>query len=510
MKQKICVWINNNFVQLGVAKYLQDKENFELYAIVDSTTGIEEIIKNQEIVKFEKIWYFGNNLNPDDAIDLKYLEKIEKETGIIFSFVASVERLFYKEFNQYYHFQHSEILSILEKETKFFQSILLNVKFDFILCSPIARHFQYLFYLLAKDSKIPFLAFEPIRFGDRYIISNGLFLESAKKVKLDGTIERSEEEIKDFLQTYKPRKFYKNTNVDEKYKIKKDEKVKALLSFPFAKNVDEQNFGMMGRTKKNILLKGLGSTQKKLKKKREDYMNENFVKKVSKNENYIYYPLHVEPEKVLHIGAPLYTDQIAVIRNIAKYLPVNYKLYVKEHPGMEKLGWREISYFKKLEEIPNVRLIHPTINTKEIIENCSLVISIRGTSSLEATFYEKPSIVLVEDWGYSLIPSIRILNNLDELPKSIIESLKMKVKITDLGKFIDFIEKNSFELDFIHYQHEIAHRFNYNVGYMKKPEFKLNDLKKLFNEFDELIDTLGNEFIKKMQKLEIDEENCQV
>ena len=88
-------------------------------------------------------------------------------------------------------------------------------------------------------------------------------------------------------------------------------------------------------------------------------MNSNFLTNISKNQKYVYFPLHVEPEKVLHLGAPLYTDQIAIIRNIAKYLPIDYILYVKEHPGMENEGWRDPKYFEKIKEIQNVQLIHP-------------------------------------------------------------------------------------------------------------------------------------------------------
>ena len=502
MKKKICVWINNNFGLLAVAKYFQNNEDCELYAIVDSNTGIDEIIKKQKLVTFKKIWYFDGAFVSNSVIDIEYMQSIEKKSNIVFSFIASIERLFYKEFNQYHNFTQSEILSILEQETKFFELILEENNFDIVLCSPIARHFQYLFYLLCKSRKILFLMFESVRFGNRYIVSEAPYFEMVKKFdsNLKNSKKLSSDEIKNFLDTFKPRKFLTDSKLIDKYKISKEEKLKALVQFPFVKNENEKKFSTYGRTKKNILLKGLGRAQLRKQKKREKYMDTEFLKKINKNEGYVYFPLHVEPEKALHLGAPFYTDQIAVIRNIAKFLPVEYKLFVKEHPGMEMRGWRDESFYEKIKEIPNVRLVHPSIKTKEIIENSSLVITIRGTSGIESIFYEKPSIVLVADFGYPLIPSIKILEKIDELPIAIRDSLKKNVKVSDLTNFINFIEENTVILDFTHYSYDIAHTFNYNIGYLNKPKFEISELENLFKKFNDMFEVLSKQFILKINQ----------
>ena len=502
MKKKICLWINNNFGLLAVAKYLQNHEDYELYAIIDSSTGIEEVIKNQKLVKFKKIWYFKGEYQSCSIIDFDYMKSIEKKSNITFSFIASIERLFYKKFNQYHDFTQSEILSILEQETRFFESILLEKKFDIVLCSPIVRHFQYLFYSLCKNRKILFLMFESVRFGNRYIVSDAPYFEIAKKIQENSVVSKklNSEEIKKFLDTFKPRKFLADSKLSDKYKISKGKKLKALVQFPFIKNDNEEKFSTFGRTKKNILLKGLGRLQLRRQKKREQYMDSKFLKKINKDDNYVYFPLHVEPEKALHLGAPFYTDQIAVIQNIAKFLPVEYKLFVKEHPGMKMRGWREISFYEKIKEIPNVILVHPSIKTKEIIENSSLVITIRGTSGIESVFYEKPSIVLVADYGYPLIPSIKVLEKIDELPHAIKDSLKKNVKIYDLMNYINFIEENTVELDFTHYTYDVAYAFNYNIGYMEKPKFEISELENLFHKFDNMFKILSKEFVFKINQ----------
>ena len=188
-------------------------------------------------------------------------------------FVASTERLFYKKFNKYYDFKHNEILSILEQEIKIFENILNEIKLDYILCTPIVRHYQYLFYLICKTQSTKFLMFEPIRFGDRYMISEELFLNAAKTIDFRQMQfqEKTKDEIINFLEYYKPRKFELNNvkEISEKFKIKPKEKIKAMIQFPFVKNEYNNSFATLGRTKRNILFKGRGSEYKKQKKERK-------------------------------------------------------------------------------------------------------------------------------------------------------------------------------------------------------------------------------------------------
>ena len=46
--------------------------------------------------------------------------------------------------------------------------------------------------------------------------------------------------------------------------------------------------------------------------------------------------------KVVHrIDAPFFTNQLELVRNTAKSLPIGYKLYVKEHPIQKTKSWTE-------------------------------------------------------------------------------------------------------------------------------------------------------------------------
>jgi len=137
-------------------------------------------------------------------------------------------------------------------------------------------------------------------------------------------------------------------------------------------------------------------------------------------------------------------------------------------------------------------LLHPSIPPSEIYKKTSLVITISGSSSLEAAFYEKPSIIFTEN-THSILPSINTIKSFDDLPNAIIRSLNTKVNATDLDRYITFFEDNSFEFD-QHGLHTKEHDYFFFGGHLidvsitdSKMEFFLKenklDFEKLTNGF---------------------------
>lgn len=121
------------------------------------------------------------------------------------------------------------------------------------------------------------------------------------------------------------------------------------------------------------------------------------------SEQYVYFPLHVQPEASTMTMAPFYLDQPSVIENISKSLPVNCRLVVKEHPSM--LGRRESAYYDRIRALPNVRLVSPALDGFELTRNCALVFTITGTTALEAALLGRPSIMLGSTF-FARCPSI--------------------------------------------------------------------------------------------------------
>ena len=90
--------------------------------------------------------------------------------------------------------------------------------------------------------------------------------------------------------------------------------------------------------------------------------------------------------------APHYYNQVSVIQNLAKSLPINFKLVVKEHTIM--LGKRERNFYREISKISNVLLVNPFENSINIVKKSSLVFTMTSTVGLEALILKKPVIAL--------------------------------------------------------------------------------------------------------------------
>ena len=200
----------------------------------------------------------------------------------------------------------------------------------------------------------------------------------------------------------------------------------------------------------------------------------------------------------MDIDAPFYANQIEVIINTAKSLPADYKLYVKEHPKMYLRHWREISEYKEIIELPNVRLIHPSVDPKHLLEKCSLVVTIAGTTGLDAAIYKKPCIVFA-DTIYSSLPSVYRLKNLEKLPDAIKESLKKEVRLSDVTEFINTVDRNSFPFDFFGFEQKVMDEFH-EGGFLITSNISMNHLESFIEKNKESYNTLTSEHIKKINQ----------
>jgi hypothetical protein len=307
---------------------------------------------------------------------------------------------------------------------------------------------------------------------------------------------RNFEELRKFL-TKDNAKQLKNYQKD--FGGNKSTKLKAASEY-FIKS-DNSNikthFSYYGRSKLKVLIK---YSQLILKTRmRKSFIDKNLEYEIYLNEKFILFTLHQEPERVLLIGAPFYTNQIEIIRQIAKSLPIGFKLYVKEHFSQELREWREISYYKEILEIPNVRLYHPTSNIEELIKKSSLVISISGTSGLEAAFFQKPSIVMA-DLGYTILPSIQKLDSIENLPNLIRNGLDMTVEANDLDRYLTILDEHSFDFDLKGYEMRESNFLRYG-GSFHDTIITNEKMKKFLDETENIVNPLVDKYIKKLEKI---------
>jgi hypothetical protein len=166
------------------------------------------------------------------------------------------------------------------------------------------------------------------------------------------------------------------------------------------------------------------------------------------NDEFFIYPLHFNPEASTLVLATYFSDQLNTIKNIAFSLPFPYKLYVKEHPTA--LGTRPVDFYKEIKRLPNVVLIVPEENVKNLIKKSMGVITLTGTMGMEAALAGKPVYVL-GDVFYTYHPLCVKVEGFEDLRQKINDSLMQKNKVENLEeinrKFILSYFRNTIQAD---------------------------------------------------------------
>ena len=487
--------MNDDLSILGIPKILQEEYNFDIFGILDISDKSKEFFNKQQLIKFKKIWFLHDNIsNIAKNPDIKYLTSFEENYKINLWQLAINER-FFNKFNEFYKFSKEEILSILEQECKLFEKILDDVKPDFLIMGHTTLHHNLLFFKIAKKKGIKILMLRQSYLAGKYhITSDADRLDSTQRSNKHNFSSLTE------LQNYIKNEHSKTLDTrQDRLQSSNMYYLKAALKYLRSSNSNEKtHYTYYGRTKSAVLSKTMTYTLKK--RYRERFMNKNLLHNVENKKPFIYFPLHMEQERSLLIAAPIYTNQIEVIRNIVKSLPVGYELYVKEHPLMVLRGWRSISDYKEIMNLHNVKLFHPSVKSIDIIKKSSLVISIKSTTSLEAAFYNKPSIIFVNA-DFSSLPSVHQIKTINELPDAIRTSLKKEIKISDLNNYLNLIEGNSFEIDIHHLSQSFGDYFHYG-SLLVNVEIPINKMKSYLEENRDYFEKLVNEFIKKIEKYE--------
>jgi hypothetical protein len=144
------------------------------------------------------------------------------------------------------------------------------------------------------------------------------------------------------------------------------------------------------------------------------------------NSKYIYFPFHVPGDVALTIRTPEFLDQYSLIDYLARIIPLDYKLVIKEHPA--RVGAVAPSRILEiLKNYDNVALLDPTINTYDILENMDLLITINSKTGAEAISNGK-RVITMGDAFYKRSSLTTFENNLTRLPATIQKCLQQSEK----------------------------------------------------------------------------------
>ena len=496
MVDKILIWIDELLWYFGIAKYIKDNHDCEISAIYDVNKNLKDIFKNQNFVKIEKQWFFWDYIKKLDKPDLDYLMRMEKKYNLNLWLMMYNDRLFYK-FNDLYKFTDNEMLSICEKECKLYETILDETKPDFLVINNTYSRRTHLLKLMCDSRNIQVLMLHRNRIGYRSTISKTY----DKNTDLPNFQYEDGKSTTDFdLENF--RKKYVDFKHKEKNVVSANapilNKIKTILGWIREPITEEYKdaYTHFGISKFNVIKIQLSSHLKNYFRKK--FIDKNLLREIPDDQKFLYFPLHRQPERSISIDSPFFNNQLDIITNLAKSLPVDYLVYVKEHPDQYIYNWRPNSFYNQIMNLPNVKLFHPSVATSKLFKKCSIVATITGTAGLESAFYGKPSLVFT-DTIYSHLPHVSRIKNIEELPYAIEESLNKKINSESVKQLLNYFQEISFDVNIVDLQNELNNKFRQGSVSTRR-NISLDELEKFFIERKDVYNEIALQHIEKINQ----------
>ncbi len=338
--------------------------------------------------------------------DLEYLRRKEAEYGDpnLYLMIAGCRFIG--------SFEHRRALRLLEAGFRMFEQLFDEFAPDAVLSDGVACTMSYIQYAIAQRRGIPFLTLAAARVKDRfYIIRNrqdryerveALF----EQYKRDGIANDLRREAEDFLEHFRSTKLKPQYYVEYAQPPKVDfASLRTIGELVKRRRLDPDNY---------LLQSVWGAMSGRVVRLAKNYvLDSGYFEPPVRGEKYVFFPLHFQPEMTTLVLGPYAVNQIAVVENLAKTLPIDHRLYVKEHKA--SLGRREMGYYRRLRAIPNVRLISPYADSHDLILQSSAVCVISSTVGWEALLYEKP-VISMGDVFYNAYDGVDYVDSFARLP----------------------------------------------------------------------------------------------
>ena len=467
---KICFFLQRRFAYIGheMAKLLKERYGVTDFCGYVSLRSSLEFLKNQEDIQ-----YTGLVLEEDvygryreEKLDPVFLEDFEKKYGIpnLWPYINLDRVIRYNLLlRNYPHdrsaYSHEEMLRIFQVTAKAVTKFLDEEKPDCVIFSVIGNISSLLLYEVAKKRGIKTLILDAARIGNKYFWTeeydrSTYVWDSFAKIKNSGGDEygKLREDAEKFLSEYQKKSYYFFEKSAAFSALEKPVNRLPHFRFLLPKNLFK-NFSWFFKSlfyfwqyrKDYDSVNPLWENFDKAKRKLRILIGYSGFYDSIKKEDYIFFPLHTEPEAYPMLLAPFYTDQIWLIKQVARSLPATYKLYIKDHPAM--LGYRPRSFYKELKKIPNVKLINIGENSLDLIKNSKMVVTLLGTAGWEAVLSKKPVIIFGKIFydGLSMVRRCAAIEDLPYLVKGQLEQFQYQEK--ELIDFIAALYKESVDLD---------------------------------------------------------------
>lgn len=464
--------------------------NCQFYIDVEPTNFVKKYLLGQQEIKYNFFSY--PDFNPkEDEIDFELIREFEKDLPFksmwrVVSTDRSLGRTFLHGFRGYPQKTFIDRILILKRFTyelrrvsKMFDQIKPDVYFPATAMGSIE---VIISSVMCKKNKINYVVLNGLRFFNFCTYSpsyelNVPIIENYTKKLINNKNHNFSQSVEDLYSKLKSEinqdDFHEKKNI--KLKINKLETTFDKVIYIFIKSplaILKNLFLTMLRNFKNMI--NLNNKNQNISffqfvagiftepfqrylflKQAYKITNANFGKILNKDQKYVFFPLQVQPEYASNILAPMWVDSQNMVETIAKSIPSDWIVYVKEHPAMLSDRVRPKNFYEDLKKIPNVVFAPTYFKTFNIIKNSEMVIVQSNNSvAFDAIVLDKPVIEFRKN-TWSLLELSKVSSDTEMLSKDIIEEIARIKNISKSEKerrikcFIDSIHNFSFNLKYI-------------------------------------------------------------
>ncbi|MDP3710332.1 MAG: hypothetical protein Q8R29_01245 [bacterium] len=442
---KIGLFLHRSFAYVGheLAVILKKKYGIRDFCGYVQTRDSYEFLKNQKEIEYSSLLLDEDvqKRYKSEALDMAYLKNLEMEYGLpnLWPYIEVDRIIRHGMFLREYPYNtppytHEEMLKILQVNAKAIINFLDKEKPDFVIFVVAGPLGGLLLYQIAKKRNIKTFVIMSTRVEHKYSVTDDYnTLTDVEKTYKKIRVNHRSDDVDVLASQAFLNRFRSNPLPPSSIDLPQNRPTNREKQFRFlSPRHIFRSLGWLGRSWWRYLkdknkddysnIKPWHHVWDKLKRKLRVLIGfDDLYDKVDFQENFAFYALQLEPEIASLLFAPFYTDQLYLIKQIARSLPVGYKLYIKEHPAM--FGFRPRYFYKQIKKIPNAKLINPSVVSTELLKNAKLVVTTTGTAGWEAILFKKPVITFGRVF-YNILPMVKHCRAIEDLPYLIKEQLE--------------------------------------------------------------------------------------
>jgi hypothetical protein len=400
-----------------------------------------------------------------EPLDLAYLEEFEREYGSVWDFISVDRVIRYGQLAREYPFDTSpysydELLRIVQVYAKKLVAFIEKEKPDFIFTYQPGALGSLMLYRIAKKKGIPVITIIFPVTKNRITVSEVFERLSGveEAVQKSNTLPLKEipkyAEAKNFIDEFRQRPVIYSSVYNTLVRHGRRKQFAFLSPKKIWFTTYYNAYAVLKQWRANKERQTDYTSRHpthyfldRIKRKTRTLVGaDDLYDSFDKDLPYVFYPLHVEPEMAVLLLAPFDTDQIAIIKRVARSLPAGMYVYVKEHPQM--FPYRPRRFYKELKKIPNVKLLRPELSSFDIIKQSKMVAIISGAAGWEASLLGKPVITFGEVF-YNALPSVAHSDTPRELPELVRAQLSATFDEEALTRYVAALFEDSAECDLL-------------------------------------------------------------